>query len=213
MADSAKYKLCLLTVWQQLLWSQAKNDYCSSLVSCLFSFYALCLLVWPELLQVDARHALNVHCSNRQSSHSPTFHLSSEMQQAWSSLCKHLRSVFSYVLFQFSSAEVTPKCILLLLACSEWFKVEFSQCPSSLHKLQVISVFQQPWIVASDCACCVHRVTQSWLVLFDMCEWICEYIVVILVQSSSLPRIHLPLSPHLPGHTFIARLLHKPPIC
>lgn len=48
VVDVAKYKLCLRTVWKQLLWSQAENDYCSSLVvsfvALFFSFHFL--FVW-----------------------------------------------------------------------------------------------------------------------------------------------------------------------
>lgn len=89
VVDVAKYKLCLRTVWKQLLWSQAENDYCSSLVvsfvarfSFHFLFSSLFICFEYTLLLVDAKHAQNpVHCSNRQSSHSPTSQLSSELQQ------------------------------------------------------------------------------------------------------------------------------------
>lgn len=169
---------------------------------CVFSFFVpFFLSVWVVTAGgCKTRTERFVHCSNRQSSHSPTSHLSNELQQlAPLYLCNLLCSFF-FCLFFFPNFYLLKSP--LNASYSLWhalngLRLNFhnTHLPSSLHKPLAISVSRQLWIMASDCLCrCVHRVTHCWAVPFDTCEHICEYIVVMHVESSSLPRIALPSS-------------------
>lgn len=151
---------------------------------------------------MDARHALNVLCIAQTGSRHILPLLIFPM--SCSSL-HHSIYVTSCVLFFFAFFFFRNFYLLkspLNASYSLWhalngLRLNFhnTHLPSSLHKPLAISVSRQLWIMASDCLCrCVHRVTHCWAVPFDTCEHICEYIVVMHVESSSLPRIALPSS-------------------